>query len=155
MAARRFSTKITRLFLERKRRKRITYNYERSDQTPLSMSGFVNIITTRNIKSFHVFFLCLRQRILAGKFFPTSVSIVELWTLWNVFLKRYSTKVFASNWTVHVFTRNYAGPKLLAANLLSHFKKWYSNWMFCSSDFTPNPGVFRRYICTTHERQMD
>ena len=37
------STKIMWTFLERKRRKRITYNYERTDQTLLLMGGFVNI----------------------------------------------------------------------------------------------------------------
>ena len=58
--AARFSTKITRTFLKRKRRKRITYSYQRSDQTLLSMGGFVNIIAARNIKSFLVFFPFLR-----------------------------------------------------------------------------------------------
>ena len=58
MAAR-FPTKITRTFLERKRRKRITYNYQIT-KTLLSMGGFVNIIAARNIKSFLVFFPFLR-----------------------------------------------------------------------------------------------
>ena len=51
------STKITWTFLERKQRKKITYNYERSDQTLLLMGGFVNIeARNKKIPLFYFFF---------------------------------------------------------------------------------------------------